>query len=91
MMGTQKYVDGLFSGYEQTPTLCDFKEELRSNLNDRIANLIKKGMSEQMAFDKATTELGDISALADEISLKKKKEVFSEMYMKTKNYMKTWQ
>lgn len=42
MMDTQKYVDGLFSGYEETPALTDFKEELRSNLDDRIANLIKK-------------------------------------------------
>ena len=90
-MDTQKYVDGLFSGYEETPALTDFKEELRSNLDDRIANLIKKGMSEQTAFAKATTELGDVSVLADEISFKKKKEVFSEVYLKTKNYMKLWQ
>lgn len=48
-------------------------------------------MSEQTAFAKATTELGDVSVLADEISFKKKKEVFSEVYLKTKNYMKLWQ
>lgn len=88
-METQEYIDSLFSGYEKTSALVDFKEELGSNLDDRIASLIKKGMNEQAAFTKATNELGDISALADEISLKKKKEVFSEMYMKTRNYMDT--
>lgn len=90
-METGKYVDGLFSGYEQTPELADFKEELRSNLDDRIASLIRKGIPEQDAFTKATTELGDISVLAEEISFKKRKEVFSEMYMKTRNYMSIWQ
>lgn len=88
-MTTQNYIDSLFVGYEETPALSDFKEELRSNLDDRITSLTKKGMPEQAAFAKATTQLGDISALADEISLKKKKEVFSEMYMKTRNYMDT--
>lgn len=86
-MENQKFIDELFSGYEETPDLTDFKEELRSNLDDRISYLMKKGMSKQSAFEKATGELGDISALANEISLKKKKEVFSEMYMHTKNYM----
>lgn len=86
-MDTQTYIDSLFTGYEETPVLTDFKEELRSNLNDRIYGLVKKGLTEREAFEKATTELGDVSTLADEISLKKKKEVFSEMYMQTRNYM----
>jgi hypothetical protein len=88
-MDTKKYVDELFSQYEETPALTDFKEELRSNLEDRIQSLVKKGMAEQTAFCKATTELGDVSALADEISLKRKQEVFEEMFMKTRNYVST--
>ncbi|MDR1580821.1 MAG: permease prefix domain 1-containing protein, partial [Synergistaceae bacterium] len=86
-MSTQKYIDGLFANYEETPALADFKEELRGNLDERIKNLVKKGMSEQEAFHKATAELGDISALADEISLKKKQEVYEDMYMGTRKYM----
>ncbi|MDR0878201.1 MAG: permease prefix domain 1-containing protein [Treponema sp.] len=88
MNSTKEYVDSLFSGYEQTDALADFTEELRSNLDDKISNLLKKGMDAQAAFDKATTELGDISALADEISLKKRQEVFEDAYMDIKQYMK---
>jgi hypothetical protein len=88
-MDTRTYVDDLFSHYEETPALSDFKEELRSNLEDRIGSLVKKGMAEETAFCKATAELGDISALADEISLKRKQEVFEEMFMKTRNYVTT--
>jgi hypothetical protein len=86
-MNTQKYIDGLFANYEETPALADFKEELRGNLDERIKNLVKKGMSEQEAFHKATAELSDISALAEEISLKKKREVYEDMYMGTRKYM----
>jgi hypothetical protein len=87
MMNTQKHIDSLFSGYEETPALADFKEELRSNLDDRIANLIKKGATGQAAFAKAAAELGDVSALAEEISLKKKQEVFEDMYMGTRRFL----
>ncbi|MDR1581073.1 MAG: DMT family transporter [Synergistaceae bacterium] len=86
-MNTQKYIDGLFANYEETPALADFKEELRGNLNERIENLVKKGMPEQDAFQRATSELGDISVLAEEISLKKKQEVYEDMYMGTRKYM----
>ena len=89
-MNIKQYIDASFSGYEETNALADFKEELESNLNDRINSLKKKGLSEQEAYDKAIAELGDVSALADELSLKKKQEVFSNMYMKTRSYMKPW-
>lgn len=49
--------------------------------------LKRKGLGEQEAADKAIAELGDVSALADDLSLKRKQEVFSEMYMKTRSYI----
>ena len=86
----RQYINSLFSGYEETNALIDFKEELESNLNDRINSLKKKGLSEEQASEKAIAELGDMSALADELSLKKKQEIFSDMYMKTRNYIGPW-
>jgi MFS family permease len=88
MKDTKSYVDSLFAGYEETRELADFKEELTGNLKDKIANLVKKGLDEDAAFSKATAELGDISALADEISLKKKQQVIGEAYMDIKHYLK---
>ena len=55
-------------------------------MDERIKTLVKSGMNEKDAFEKATTELGDISAVADEISRKKKQEILGEMYMKTRHY-----
>jgi hypothetical protein len=87
-MNTKGYVKSLFKDYEETDELRDFMEELRTNLDDRIASMVRKGMGEAEAFEKASGELGDISALADEISLQKRREVFEERYMDVRRYMK---
>ncbi|MDR0998055.1 MAG: permease prefix domain 1-containing protein, partial [Treponema sp.] len=88
MNNTKEYVDSLFAGYGETEALADFKEELLSNLNAKLDSLVKKGMSEKDAFIRATAELGDVSTLADEISLKKRQEVFEDWYMDVRRYMK---
>jgi hypothetical protein len=88
MMKTQDFVNRLFSEYEESPALRDFKEELLSNLEARIASLTGKGLDEGAAFEKATGELGDISALADQISLKKKQEVLQEVYLGLRKYLR---
>ena len=86
-MNAKEFVDSLFEGYEETAALADFKEELLANLNAKIESLIKKGMDAQTAFEKASAELGDVSTFADELSLKKRTEVFEEVYMDMRQYM----
>jgi hypothetical protein len=86
-MNAKEFVDSLFNGYERTEALADFKEELLTNMNAKIENFIRKGMDTDAAFAKASAELGDVSSLADEMSLKKRKEVFEEVYMDIKMYM----
>jgi hypothetical protein len=89
-MDIRQHIDSLFAGYEETDALADFKEELESNLNERIDSLRKKGFDERASYDKAVAELGDVSVLSDELSLRKKQEVFSDIYMKTRSYIKPW-
>lgn len=81
----KKYVDDLFHGYEETPELRDFKEEIPSNLHARISNLEEKGMQSNDAFTKAVAELGDITTIADEISKQKRNELIGEMYIQQGN------
>ncbi|MDR2941272.1 MAG: permease prefix domain 1-containing protein [Treponema sp.] len=88
-MKAKEFVDSLFKGYEETSALADFKEELLANLNAKTESLEKKGMEPSAAFAKAAAQLGDVSALADELSLKKRKEVFEEVYMDIRNFMST--
>jgi MFS family permease len=83
-MKEKVYVDRLFADYEDTPEIEDFKEEITANLKERIKELMTKGQSEDAAFDKAIAELGDISAIADDVGRKKRNEAIGQMYMKAK-------
>lgn len=78
------YVHDLFRGYEDTPALHDFKEEIMTNLQERVADLQKSGLSDQDSFTKAIAELGDITSIADQISRQKRKEIIERMYIQTK-------
>ncbi|MCL2295501.1 MAG: permease prefix domain 1-containing protein [Methanomassiliicoccaceae archaeon] len=83
-MREKVYVDRLFAGYEDTPEIRDFKEEITGNLKERVKELMSKGLSEDEAFDKATAELGDITAIADDLGKKKRNEAIGQMYMNAK-------
>jgi hypothetical protein len=87
MTDTKAFVDSLFEGYERTDALLELMEELRGNLEDKIENEVKKGMSHSAAFDKAKAELGDVSALAGELSLKLRRDVIAERYLGAKRYL----
>ncbi|MDR2553646.1 MAG: permease prefix domain 1-containing protein [Treponema sp.] len=89
-MKTKEYVKSLFTGYEETGELRDFMEELERNLEDRVVHLVKKGLPEHEAFAKASAELGDVSALADELSLKRRQEAIQDAYLGIRRYMKPW-
>ena len=78
------YVDRIFADYEDTPDIRDFKEEIVGNLKERVNELIAEGLDEDKAFDLAASELGDISAIADEVGKKKRYEAIGQMYMKNK-------
>ncbi|MDR0489849.1 MAG: permease prefix domain 1-containing protein [Oscillospiraceae bacterium] len=83
-MKERVYVDRLFADYEDSPEIKDFKEEIVGNLKERIKELVSGGLDEEKAFDKAASELGDITAIADEVGKKKRNEAIGQMYMKSK-------
>ncbi|MDR2468400.1 MAG: permease prefix domain 1-containing protein [Spirochaetaceae bacterium] len=86
-MDSKSYVDSLFADYEQSDVLIDFKAELVSNLEARIAAMVRKGMSEEEAFNAAAKELADVQIIADELSLKKRQEVFAECYLDSSRFI----
>ena len=86
-MKLRAHVDALFADYDDTASMRDFKEELYGNLTDRMDALRKQGLSDEEALRKALTELGDVSVVAEELSMKKKQDVYSDMYMGTRKYL----
>ncbi|MFA9456870.1 permease prefix domain 1-containing protein [Halalkalibacter sp. AB-rgal2] len=68
--GTQKvkvYVDRLFVGIGDSQQLFDLKEELTTNLSEKMSDYKNTGMTEEEAFKEAIRSLGDLSALVNEM------------------------
>ncbi|MCL2509770.1 MAG: permease prefix domain 1-containing protein [Methanomassiliicoccaceae archaeon] len=83
-MREKVYVDRLFADYEDSPEIRDFKEEIAGNLKERVRELMSKGLGEEEAFEKASAELGDITAIADDLGKRKRNEAIGQMYMSAK-------
>ncbi|MGB4429399.1 MAG: permease prefix domain 1-containing protein, partial [Thermacetogeniaceae bacterium] len=63
----KKYIDHLFSDVEPSQQLFDLKEELTTNLKEKIEDYISRGMDEEQAFKEAVITIGDLSGLVEEM------------------------
>lgn len=70
----RKHVDNLFKTFEKDEKTLDTKEELISNLLERIFDSIENGMSEDESFDKAMDNLGTTSELKSIFNFKSIKD-----------------
>jgi len=61
-----RLLDDAFAGIPSTPDVQDLKEELRSSLIARVAELTAQGMPDAEAARRAIDELGDVRAAAQE-------------------------
>lgn len=68
----KKYVDDLFLDIYETEQLQELKEEIRSNLTEKINDFIKNGHEETEAFNMAVSSLGNMDELVE--GLKKASE-----------------
>ncbi|MDR0197712.1 MAG: permease prefix domain 1-containing protein [Oscillospiraceae bacterium] len=74
----------LFAGYEETPQLNDFREEVTANTLERARDLIEKGMGEDEAAAKVIAELGDLAEIAELAGMKKRREIISGFFSQNK-------
>ena len=49
----KKYIDNVFSQVEPSQQLFDLKEELSTNLKEKIADYKMRGMTDEQAFKEA--------------------------------------
>ncbi|HZJ76608.1 MAG TPA: permease prefix domain 1-containing protein [Oscillospiraceae bacterium] len=78
----KKYIDKTFSGIYDTKELNELKEEIGSNLLERIEDLISKGHSEEDAFNKSISDLGDMSELIEGLKKASGRKAHENMYKK---------
>jgi hypothetical protein len=63
----KEYVDKLFSGVGASQQLFDLKEELATNMKEKIADYTSQGMEEEQAFKEAVISMGDLSGLVEDM------------------------
>lgn len=77
------YIDNLFSGVGGSQQLFDLKEELITNMKEKIADYKSQGMEDEQAFKEAVISMGDLSGLVDDMRKlgqdTAKKSVYSTM------------
>ncbi len=65
-LNIHRLLDDAFAAIQMTPEAQDLKEEIRSNLVARVAELEASGLSAGEAARLAMAELGDVRAIVDE-------------------------
>lgn len=61
MRDLTKYVDALFKNYPLTPQVKDAKEEILSNLEEKVADLTASGMNDKQAVARAVEDISGIN------------------------------
>jgi len=65
MSELKKYVDSLFAHVKTDRKMLDLKDEILSNLEAKMQDLIKQGMDEETALQKAKASITSIDSMID--------------------------
>jgi hypothetical protein len=63
-----KYLDGVFSQYEDGAAIRELKEELKINLQERWRDLKQQGYDDETAYKMTIDSIGDISEVIQSIA-----------------------
>ncbi|WP_096186474.1 permease prefix domain 1-containing protein [Evansella halocellulosilytica] len=78
-----RYIDQLFADVGESQQLFELKEELSTNMKEKISDYKERGMEEDQAFKEAIVSMGDLSGLVDDLRKhgqdSAKKSVYSSM------------
>lgn len=61
------YIEKLFAGVTPTQQLFELKEELATNIGEKIADYQARGMEAEQAFKEAIISMGDLSGLVEDM------------------------
>ncbi|GAB4074715.1 permease prefix domain 1-containing protein [Barrientosiimonas marina] len=81
----QNYIDDLFSDVGKSQDLFEIKEELTTNLKEKVADYQKQGFDEDAAFRESIISMGDLSGLVDDMKTHGQKEAKDNIYSNRAN------
>ena len=81
-----KYLDGVFSPYEDLHSVKELKEELSNDLQEKLSDLKNQGYDDEAAYNITIDSLGDISEIIESISTKTKELLDTVMNISRRAY-----
>lgn len=78
----EKYVDNLFGDIYETNELKELKEEVNSNLLEKTRDFLDQGYDEDETFNKAISDLGDMSELIHGLKRASEQKIYENMHRK---------
>jgi hypothetical protein len=69
----KKYLDDAFSSYEDLRSIRELKEEMHSDLDEKMRDLMAQGHDEETAYQMTIESMGDISEIVGDIAEKTRK------------------
>lgn len=76
----QNYIDDLFAEVGKSQELFDMKEELTTNLKEKITDYKSRGLEEEEAFKEAVISMGDLNGLVDDMRKHGQEEAKKSVY-----------
>lgn len=83
----KKYVDHLFDNINETKQLRELKEEISTNLLDKINDLIANGCNPDQAFQQAVADLGDMNELVESLEKASEAKANGDMFPLDKKHI----
>jgi len=65
----RKHFDALFSDVGASQQLFELKEELATNMREKMADYKSRGMDDEQAFKEAVISMGDLGGLVDDLRI----------------------
>jgi len=85
----EQHVDELFAGVGESQQLIELKEELATNLKEKIADYKARGRNDEEAFKEAVVSIGDLSDLIDDMRAIGRDKSMQAIYSSTSSTIST--
>ncbi|SER05787.1 permease prefix domain 1-containing protein [Piscibacillus halophilus] len=85
----KKYIEDLFKEVGRSQQLFDLKQELTTNMHERIKDYKNQDMTDEEAFKEAKVSMGDLSGLVEDMREVGRQEAKKEVYDSMTNRIST--
>ncbi|WP_018924314.1 permease prefix domain 1-containing protein [Salsuginibacillus kocurii] len=85
----EQYIEKLFADVGKSQQLIELKEELTTNMKEKVRDYTSRGMNEEEAFKEAVVSMGDLSGLVEDMRQAGQESAKQSVYSSMSNRIST--